>query len=190
VNRHLNLTELSKSEAERAAEQLRIEIRGGELVTEAPLTAAATVLSFEELGTLYRKTATPRKARVVDEWRSDVEGRLNRVCPFFGQKAAHAVTESDLEAFLAHLRTTGKAASTRNKYLQMFTGLFRWAVRKGYLGVNPISSDSDLRRERHARRSRRLKPGEEEKLLIATQNAPLQRLIVAAWRQRAVEVNC
>ena len=43
--------------------------------------------------------------------------------------------------------------------------MFRWAVRKGYLARNPISEDSALKREKHARRSRRLGGDEEQRLI-------------------------
>jgi hypothetical protein len=36
-----------------------------------------------------------------------------------GDKALGAITEDDLEAFLVDLRTKGRAASTRNQYVQL-----------------------------------------------------------------------
>jgi integrase len=102
-----------------------------------------------------------------------------------------AITEDDLEAFHAHLRTEGRAASTRNQYVPVLKAAFRWAVKKGYLARNPISDDSTLKRSKIAQRARRLVPdvldkdgtlkvsGEERRLLTAAGDW-MQRLIVAA----------
>ncbi len=89
------------------------------------------------------------------------------------------------------LRQQRRAASTRNKYVQMVKALFRWAERKGYIARNPITDAETIRREKHAKRQRRLAPdllsnegklireGEESRLL-AVAGAHLQRLIIAA----------
>ena len=69
--------------------------------------------------------------------------------------------EDDLEVFVAHLRAKGLAKNTSNHYIQNVKGMFRWAVRKGYLTKNPISEDSALKREKGNRRSRRLLGDEE-----------------------------
>jgi len=110
-----------------------------------------------------------------------------------GTSLLSAVTEDDLEAFLASLRAKGRAASTRNQYVQVLKASFRWATKKGYLARNPITEDSALARTKIAQRARRLvpdvideqgkikKPGEERRLLAATAKNPgLQRLIIAA----------
>ena len=73
----------------------------------------------------------------------------------------------------------GRAASTQNHYLQLFKAMSNWGLRKSYLTCPWIGPLTDLKRKRHTRRSRRLQPDEEPKLL---QVAPprLYRLIVAA----------
>ena len=96
----------------------------------------------------------------------------------FGEKALTTITEDDIEAFFAHLRTEGKAASTRNKYIQT-VAMFRWAAKKGYLTRNPAGDSEALKREQHARRDRRLEDGEEGNLLEHA-GTHLQRLIIAA----------
>ena len=110
-----------------------------------------------------------------------------------GAKPLAAITEDDIESCHAHLRTIGRAASTRNQYVQVIKSAFTWATKKGYLARNPITDDSILKRTKVAQRSRRLAPdvfdehgqlktpGEERRLLAATANNPgLQRLIIAA----------
>ena len=83
--------------------------------------------------------------------------------------------------FKYSLKTRGRAASTRNHYVQLFHDLFRWAVKKGYLVRSPPSEDCDVRRVKVAKRRRRLVGDEEERLLGAARSCPrLFRLIIAA----------
>ena len=90
-----------------------------------------------------------------------------------------SVTEDDCEVFLTSLRERQLAASTRNKYLQLLKAMSAWGVRKGYLARHWILPGSDLKREMHTKRDRRLAPDEEGTILA--QAAPrLYRLIVAA----------
>ena len=97
----------------------------------------------------------------------------------FGEKPIGAVTEDDIEAFLTHLREQGRAASTRNQYRLIFKAMSGWGVRKGHLTRTWIGPNTDLRREKIARRNRRLQPGEEQKVLTVA-HPRLYRLIVAA----------
>ena len=91
---------------------------------------------------------------------------------------------SSLEAIMQSLKDKGRAASTRNKYLTTFQVMSHWGHRKGYLTRPWLTSFSDLKREKHARRSRRLRPDEEVRLLGASP-ASLYRLVVAA-----IETGC
>jgi integrase len=106
-------------------------------------------------------------------------------------KALGAITEDDLEAVLVWLKTQGRAASTRNQYVQLLKAAFRWATKKGYLPRNPISEDSALKRAKIAQRSRRLSPDVidkdgklkehgEERRLLAVAGPRLQNLIIGA----------
>jgi hypothetical protein len=97
------------------------------------------------------------------------------------------LTEDDLESFIKHLTTLGRASSTRNHHVQLIRAMSRWAVKKGYRNTPMISDDSDvIRRRKEAQRHRRLEPGEEERLLLVvggpsgtifatTSSAPAQR---------------
>jgi integrase len=97
-----------------------------------------------------------------------------------GDQPVQVVTEDDLEAFIKHLVTLGRAASTRNHYVQLIKAMSRWAVRKGYRRTPFIGDESDvIRRRKEAQRHRRLEQGEEERLLRAT-GSHLQALIIAA----------
>ena len=114
---------------------------------------------------------------------------LRRICAFtlerpggvvrFGTVPIGSITEDDLEVFLGHLRVEGLAASTRNHYLQVFRSLTKWGLRKGYLTRSWFSPESDLKRERPGKRSRRLTEPEEIQLL-AVAKPHLYRVVVAA----------
>ena len=97
-----------------------------------------------------------------------------------GETPVQRVTEDDLEAFIKHLTTQGRASSTRNHYVQLIRAMSRWAVKKGYRNAPIVGDDSDvIRRRKEAQRHRRLEPGEEERLLRSAE-PHLHALIVAA----------
>lgn len=194
----------NKEDAKAAAENIRGEIRAGTFVrvAERRKTAARTPVTTPEAVTLAKFSATflERVSEVRERnksWKND-QYMFARLSEFrltdgsrLGDKALGAVTEDDLEAVLVNLRATGRAASTRNQYVQLLKAAFRWATKKGYLERNPISEDSALKRAKIAQRNRRLVPdvfndkgkmierGEERRLLAAA-GPRLQNLIIAA----------
>src|SRR5581483_2916847 len=97
-----------------------------------------------------------------------------------GDRALGAITEDDLEVFLASLRAKGRAASTRNQYVQLMQASFRWATKKGYITRNPISEDSALKRAKIAQRNRRLQPDVPDKDGKIVENGEERRLVAAA----------
>ena len=200
----------SKTEAQQEAAAIRTAILAGTFVRAADrrklaaaVPARADAITLKKFAQVYLE----RHAKTCGKktWKND-EGMLNRLGAFvqplpdeaepFGDKQLAAITEDDIELFLAHLRHQNRAASTRNKYVQLCKAMFRWGVRKGYLTRNPIVDSETIRREKMAQRKRRLqadvfdnkgqlvRPGEERRLL---KHAPghLQRLIIAA-----IETGC
>ena len=103
-----------------------------------------------------------------------------------GSLALSDITEDELEAFHAGLKSARLAASTRNQYTQFLKTLFRWAVRKGYLARSPMSEESTIKRSKVAQRRRRLSVLDEKALLDSAgtvsrgAGARLQWLIIAA----------
>jgi integrase len=177
-----------KTDAKNEAENIRIAIRNGAfqqgpVLVSTPTTAEA--VTFEVFAKLYKERATPKKARDRGAWERDIQYHLNHVVDFqlngvrFGDKPIGAITEDDLEAFMNDRRAKGRSASNRNQYVQLFSSMFRWAAKKKYISSNPIGTDSEIRREKPARRSRRLEADEEARLL-AVAAARLQRLIIGA----------
>src|SRR5581483_2421161 len=184
----------SKGDAEKLATDIRSAINAGtferaadrrarEQREAAARPATADAISLEAFGEKF--VANKSEASGKKTWTND-KHMYAQLGAFvladgtrLGSKPLGAVTEDDLEAFHAHLRTIGRAASTRNQYVQVLKASFRWAVKKGYLARSPISDDSTLKRTKIAQRSRRLvpdvvdktgkvaEPGEERRLLAA-----------------------
>jgi len=188
----LNLSRLigrdlkGKTDAKKEADHLRIEIRAGRFrLGQEAADSAVRPVTFEDVGALFIERYS--KARGKKSWRVDesLHARLSateltvgtRIVKL-GAKPLAAVTADDIEVILQRLRTDGRAASTYNHYRQHVRALFAWATRKGYLASNPLER-AEIPRLTHARRSRRLKPGEEGALLAAA-SPRLYRLIVAA----------
>lgn len=186
----------SKTEAEHAAEKIRIAIREGtfrrraEAATVAP-AATADAIALTDFGQTFL-------ARAGKGATANNRACLSRLTAFalsggakLGDKPLGAITEDDIEAFFAHLRTERRAASTVNKYVQLVKALFRWAVRKKYLAHNPIADSEAITREKMAQRHRRLTSDVvdaagkltttgEERALLAVAGPHLQRLIIGA----------
>lgn len=181
----------SKTEAETLADRIRTEIRAG---TFRPLPNPATAVeaagagrdavSFETFALLFIERYSKQRGKA--SWRDD-EYMVKQLAAFpvldqgrLGDKPVHTVTEDDVEAFIRHLVSLGRAASTRNHYVQLIRAMSRWSVRKGYRTTPIVGEDSDvIRRKKEAQRSRRLEPGEEESLLRVAASH-LQALIIAA----------
>jgi len=181
----------SKTEAETVADDIRSKIRAGTFTppwsapaVSQPVNADPGVVSLETFAELFIERYS--KDRGKASWRDD-EYMVKQLVSFhvidncrIGDKPIQAVTEDDLEAFVKHLVTLGRAASTRNHYVQLIRAMSRWAVRKGYRMTPLVHDDSDVvRRRKETQRHRRLEPGEEERLLAAAE-PHLRAVIIAA----------
>jgi integrase len=100
------------------------------------------------------------------------------------------ITEDELETFYAGLVAGGRAASTRNHYVQLLKAAFRWATKKGYLSRSPISEDSALVCSKPAKRSRRVSPDEEAALLRAAQAIKRSSVWLYGLIVAAIETGC
>lgn len=173
-----------RNEQPRDTDELRMLLRG---VSPRVALSKAEDITLEAFGERYVERVSKVREK-SKSWRDD-ESMVRQLSCFvlddgqrLGDKPLATITGDDLELFVQHLRQAGRAASTRNHYIQLITAMFRWATKKGYLGRSPITRDTretGLKRSKIARRHRRLEGDEEARLLTA---APprLQRLIVAA----------
>jgi integrase len=188
----------SKSDAENAAAPIRTAILAGTFRRTAvagpePSPPSADGVTLDQFAEAY----IDRKAKASGKrsWANDV-GMLARLREFrpshgprLGQWPMTTITEDALEAFFSSL--SAFAASTRNQYVQVLKGSFRWAAKKGYIQRSPVTDDSALKRTKMAQRRRRVLPDEEKALLDAagglTRGAGprLQWLIIAA-----IETGC
>jgi integrase len=168
----------SKTDADALADSWRSAIRAGTFRrrAEAPPEVAAPAIDVVTLTTFSEKYGERGKPLSAND-----RSCLRRLLAFdgLGRKPLAAITQDDLEAFFVDLSEDGLAASSRNKYVQLVKAMFRWAVKKGYIQRNPAEDSDIIKRGKHAKRSRRLEPDEEGRLLAAA--APhLQRLIIGA----------
>jgi len=194
--KHVDTPIATKADAKSAAERLRIAIRNGTFQAAPPAPAATPgEIMLKAYGPKFLEGFSQGRGKV--SWQNDAS-MIRKAVAFLlsdgvalGDKSIGAITEDDLEAFLQALRAAGKAASTRNQYLQLFRSMSAWGQRKGYLARPWLTDLSDLRREKHAKRNRRLvadkvdesgkvtEPGEERRLLAAA-GPRLARLLVGA----------
>jgi len=200
IGKHLK----RKNEAVAEAERIRNEIRAGTFVRAADRRRLAAApdptpgaITLEAFSVIYLARVSQVRER-NKSWTND-RCMFAQLAAFqledgtrLGDKPISAITEDDLEAVILDMKSRGRAASTRNQYVQLLKASFRWATKKGYLARNPITDDSEhIKRSRIAQRNRRLapdvldkdgklqEPGEERRLL-ASASPRLQNLIVAA----------
>jgi len=104
---------------------------------------------------------------------SKIQGDENRrsaeiVMRMFGEYARTAprnVTYRTLEGYVEHLRALGRSPATINKHMRYLRAAFRKAVRRGYLGKNPMDGWRWEREEEVAPRV--VSHSEESRLLAA-----------------------
>src|SRR4030095_12430921 len=170
----------SKTRAEDLARTWRDEIRGATFrrrrnVVAVPAVPALTpepdVITLERFGGIYAE----RLGRPVSR---NHQSCVRQLVAFplsgrpFGQKALAAITDGDLEAFMAHLHADGYTVSSRNKFIQTIKALFRWATKKGYVMRNPALDSDALKRGKPAKRTRRLEPRRRGQPAEAREPAP------------------
>ena len=188
LDRQLGRHIVGRTKAAGEAERLRTEIRAGRFGQLVAPVREASGTTLETFAARFLERFQPRKARDRVRWEYEARIRFTAVNAYvfddgqrFGDKPLAAITEDDIEAFMLALKARGRAASTRNHYVQHFRDVFRWAVKKGYLDRSPISPESDIRQEKVAKRERRLTEDEDRRLLAAGEGSPrLYRLIVGA----------
>ena len=181
----------SKTEAQREGDRLRHAIREGTFGTKPAEVTTTAALDFDVFAALFVERARPAR-RDASHW-ANRRAMVRQLVTFsiddqpVGKKPIGTITEDDFELFMKHLRAQGRAASTRNHYLQLIKTLSAWGVKYGCLArpwIRPLAElkqevDTELRREKVARRNRRLRAGEEAALL-AVANRRLYRVIVVA----------
>ena len=181
----------SKTQAETEADRLRHAIREGTFGTKSAAVTTTAALTFEAFAALFVERARPVRRDATH--RANRRAMVRQIAAFavrnqpVGTTPIGTITEDDFELFMKHLRAQGRAASTRNHYLQLIQTLSAWGVKYGYLArpwIRPLAElkqevDTELRRAKVARRNRRLRAGEEDAVLEVASRR-LYRVIIAA----------
>lgn len=188
----LPTTITTKALAQTEADRLRTLIRGGTFPPPvAPVAPVVEALTFRQLGDRWLERAREgavakvgNDAAVLRGWAQLPVGADLTL----GDHPIATLTEDTLEVAWGVLRARPLAASTRNKYVQTLKALQTWARRKGYLSRSWLSEGAALRREKGARRSRRLAPATVDEQGIVVVKSEEDRLLAAAspWLQRLI----
>lgn len=138
-------TGLTKSQAEA---ELRRRVQA-----EQPSAAAHDRLTVEEAGRRYldHLTGLGRKRSTLMDYESHLRVHL---APFFAGKPLHRIEPRDVEAFIAHERRRGRAATSILNYLGLLHSIFAFGQRRGWTAANPCklvdkpragATDADIR---------------------------------------------
>jgi integrase len=168
----------SKTDAETEAERLRVAIKDGtfrkqgeaEPVTRETLTLAGLLTLYRERALSTRsettRTAFDHAVRVIT--RTPVPGLDGRALPFGEWRAADVTTEA-LEQFRDVRKPHGTTGA--NRLLGHLSTVFAWAAsnKRRLINDNPFrdGDQSAVARFEERARTRRLQPGEGERLLAA-----------------------
>ena len=175
----------SKSDAQKLANTIRTQIDAGVFRRRRAAQGRGAHDGRRDHTARVRQHLFERRGKVPT---TNDRGHLRKLCAAviddtpLGDRPLSLLTTDRLEAFFQQLQARGCAPSTRNKYRQFTLGLFAWAVEKGHMTRNPLDAAKKTIAhvsEKGSRRSRRLEPGEEGRLLAAA-GPWLQRLIIGA----------
>lgn len=167
----------TKLEAEAARDELFASIRNGKFRRRRPNpdTPGGADVTLRALVDRYEKGhVLPNRPDSLKRWRLQVDAILRRslVRPggdplAFGDWQADAVTLDAIEQFRDLRRPEGKIAMNRDT--QALRAILNWSVARGLLEHTPFKRGgvATVRRAPENRRSRRLQPGESERLLAA-----------------------
>jgi integrase len=100
----------------------------------------------------------------------------------FGEWRAETITRPAVEQFRAVRLAAGRRAAGINRNLALLRACFNWAVLNGYVPETPfkVGNVAAIKLQREEKRTRRLQPGEEARLLAAVEHDALNAIIMAA----------
>ncbi len=124
---------LTKSEATTALSELHRSV-GATVQIDERLTVA-------EAGDLYLnhlEVVKGRKATTLEDYRQMLNGHL---VPFLAGRSVDRVAPSDIAAYVSAKMREGLAPKTVRNHATFASGLFSFAVRKGWATVNPVQHE-------------------------------------------------
>jgi integrase len=178
LDKHLGRTIVGKTEAEAEAEKIRAAIRSGTFRLGTPEPTTRETLTLEGLFELYRDRVVSTRAPSSQQRYRYAIGVIGRTpvptlagTPLpFGAWRVSDVTTDAVEQFRDIRRALSGATGT-NRLLEVLSAVFAWAAsRKRRLVDESPFRDGDQAAVEHfpeAARTRRLHPGEGERLLRA-----------------------
>ena len=102
----------------------------------------------------------------------------NSVVSFFGSELEYSLIEnSDVDAFVEHLRSSGRTPATTNRHLSALSKMLSYAKQRGWLDKSIVIS----RKEEKNNRLRWLTADEEELLLLETNSMPNKKIYADLW---------
>ena len=141
------------------------------------------LITFAELGKLWLERERAGKVKKITN-DAGCMSKLGALEVAAGERLADRpigrITEDDLERAFGTIKA-GTANSTRNHYLQALKSLQKWARRKGYLSAPWLGEFTSLRRQKVARRDRRLVPDQTAK---DGTSCPAKRSASSPWPRR------
>jgi integrase len=160
---------LSRIEAER---ELRCLM--SERVTVVARQARRTVAEAGNAYVDHLERVMGRKRTTIQDYRGYLRRHLG---PHFGARTIDAVRSEHVEAYLEQKLAAGLSSKTVTNHLTFLHGLFRFALKRGWTGGNPVAIVDRPRAARQGqRRIRFLQPVEFEALLRAVPDDDLGQL--------------
>ncbi|HYN49826.1 MAG TPA: tyrosine-type recombinase/integrase, partial [Thermoleophilaceae bacterium] len=151
---------LTRAQAER---ELRRRIEAEAVVR--PVAARRTVLEVGEDYVDHLEHVMDRKATTIKDYRGYVHGHFE---PFFRDRPIDRIDEGWVAAYLKHKRGKGLSAKTVHNHLNFMHGLFKFAVKRGWAGHNPVALvDRPRKPHRSSTRLQFLQPVELEAVIRA-----------------------
>jgi integrase len=101
-------------------------------------TAVRSGMSVGEVGDRYvahLETVMERKPTTIADYRSMLRAHI---VPFFGERPVEKVDADRVAAFLGRGRRRGLATKTISNQLVFLHGLFSFALKRGWIAVNPV----------------------------------------------------
>ncbi|MDP3720023.1 MAG: site-specific integrase [Acidobacteriota bacterium] len=168
-NRHID----SKTEAEDLAADLRKQIRAGTFGQPMPLQA----MTMQQLADVYYERHVQVKCaanQAAHRYQLDaickttVRRPTEGSAPLGEWRVSDIVTDT-IERFREVRAAGGSGPVAINRYLETLRSVFNFAVRVGYVAASPFKRGTEtvVKFEDEAPRTRRLRDGEEKRLLAA-----------------------
>jgi integrase len=123
---------LTKVQAEARLRKMMEETKRAPVVPER-----LTLVEVTERYIKHLENVVERRSSTVETYKSIVKKHIR---PFFEELAMTAVTDCDIEDFIATRKESGLAPKTINNQVILLTGIFNFAVKRGWTDFNVVQS--------------------------------------------------